>query len=153
MFYIIAFCIGVALAIQAPINAALSKSLSNASLVAALISFSIGTLCLCLLAYAYGMLNTHTLKATLHQEWWKYLGGFLGAFAVFGTILLSPKIGLANMFLLIILGQILTSSVLDHLGAFGLPIKSLSLHKIIGLLIIVAGLFVFFYKDIFKIHT
>ncbi len=62
------------------------------------------------------MLNTHTLKATLHQEWWKYLGGFLGAFAVFGTILLSPKIGLANMFLLIILGQILTSSVLDHLG-------------------------------------
>lgn len=150
MFYIMAFCMGVALAIQAPINAALGHSLHNTPLNAALISFSIGTLCLLAISIFYGTLNIHTINISTKQEWWKYLGGFLGAFAVFGTILLSPKIGLANMFLLVILGQIIASCVLDSIGAFGLNIKTLSLQKIIGIGIICIGLVVFFSKDVLK---
>jgi len=152
MFYIIAFCIGMAIAIQAPINALLGKSISNSPLIAALISFSVGTLCLCVLSVLTVSFNTQILKALFTQEWWKYLGGFLGAFAVFGTIILAPKIGLANMFLLIVLGQIITSLLLDYFGAFSLQSKSIDFSKICGLLLVFAGLFVFFYKDLFKLN-
>lgn len=148
MFYLFAFCIGVLLAIQAPINASLGKALFGTPLIAALISFAVGTLCLFLIACYQGNLNANMLKAITQQSWWKFIGGILGACVVFGTILLAPKIGLANMFLLVILGQILSSVFLDSIGAFGLQVKNISLEKIIGILVILIGLGIFFYKDI-----
>ena len=84
------------------------------------------------------------------HQWWKFLGGVLGAFFVFGTILLAPKIGLLNMFLLALVGQLITSLVLDYLGAFGLGVKPISWQKILGLGIILAGLLVFFSKELQK---
>ncbi|MCH5337069.1 MAG: DMT family transporter [Campylobacter sp.] len=150
IFYIFAFCIGVMMAVQASINALLSKSLSGTPLMAGLISFVVGTCCLFALAYFYGALNASTIKALPHQEWWKYLGGILGALAILGIIILTPKIGLTNTFLLVVLGQILSSIVMDRYGVFGLPIREISIYKIIGLVVIFIGLGVFFYKDLVR---
>lgn len=150
MFYVFAFCIGAMMAVQASINALLSKGLSGSSLMAGLISFAIGTLCLFALTYFNGALNAPTIKALPHQEWWKYLGGVLGATAILGVIILTPKIGLTNTFLFVILGQILSSVLMDRIGAFGLPVREISLYKIIGLIVIFIGLGVFFYKDLVR---
>lgn len=162
MYYIIALCMGVAIATQAPINATLARylqstsfiSLQLGSIVSALISFGIGTICLGLVAYFSGALNAEIIKSIPQQifshQWWKFLGGVLGAFFVFGTILLAPKIGLLNMFLLALVGQLITSLVLDYLGAFGLGVKPISWQKILGLGIILAGLLVFFSKELQK---
>lgn len=155
MYYLIALCMGIAIATQAPINASLARSLQGsslqlASLVAALISFGIGTICLGFMAHFSGALGLDTIKSLFSQSWWKFLGGVLGAFFVFGTILLAPKIGLLNMFLLALAGQLLTSAVLDSMGAFGLGIKPISWQKILGLGIVLIGLLVFFSKELQK---
>lgn len=148
MYYAFALCMGLAIALQAPINAVLARSLGGSVLVSALISFLVGTLCLALLAYFSGVLHLETLKALPQQPLWKFLGGVLGAFFVFGTILLAPKIGLINMFLIVLVGQLITSMILDSIGAFGLSVKPISWQKIAGLLIMLAGLLLFFSKEL-----
>lgn len=140
--------IGVSLAIQAPINSALARSVFNTHLVSAFVNFFIGTVCLFLLLYFNGLLSSNTIKTTISQEYWKYLGGVLGAFIVFAASFLSPKIGLTNMFLMLVVGQITTSLILDRFGVFGLMVKEVSIFKILGLAIIFFGLFIFFYKEL-----
>ncbi|TQR31319.1 hypothetical protein DMB92_06415 [Campylobacter sp. MIT 99-7217] len=150
IYYIIALLMGVAIALQAPINSALGRSLQGSPLIAALISFTIGTILLAIIAYFNANLNINVFKALVHQSWWKFLGGILGAFFVFGTILLAPKIGLINMFLIILFGQLLMSVGLDHFGAFELNKRAISWEKILGLGIVFVGLLVFFSKELLK---
>ena len=64
MYYAFALCMGLAIALQAPINAVLARALGGSVLVSALISFLVGALCLALLAYFSGVLNLETLKGS-----------------------------------------------------------------------------------------
>lgn len=148
MYYLIAFFMGLAIALQAPINASLARSLGGLTLMSALISFFIGTVCLAVLAYFSGLFSTELFKNLAWQTWWKFLGGVLGAFFVFGTILLAPKIGLINMFLIALLGQLITSMFLDSIGAFGLSVKAITWQKIVGFVIICVGLLIFFSREL-----
>lgn len=144
-----AFTIGLTIAIQAPINASLAKSIGNSFIMAATVSFVVGSICLILVASINGDLNLNSIKNLSNQSWWKFLGGILGAFFVFGTTLVAPKIGLINMFIIVLIGQLIMGLILDNIGAFGLEIKHISWQKILGLSIIIIGLIIFFYKEIF----
>ena len=48
------------------------------------------------------------------------------------------------------IGQFVMSLTLDSIGAFGLIPKPISLEKIIGLIVIIIGVCIFFYKDLLK---
>ncbi|TKX29810.1 hypothetical protein CQA38_03320 [Campylobacter sp. MIT 12-5580] len=148
IYYLTAFCMGLAIAMQAPINASLARSLQSSPLIGALVSFLVGLICLVILSLFLGFLNVNLIKNLFQQSWWLFLGGVLGAFFVFGTVLLAPKIGLINMFLLVLVGQLITSLALDKIGAFGLEIKEISVFKIAGLAVIIIGLLIFFYKEL-----
>lgn len=139
---------GFAIAMQTPINAALGRSLQTTPLVATLISFIVGSLCLLLLVCLSGDFSIDTIKSLPKQNWWKFLGGILGAFCLFGMVWLVPKIGLVHLFLFMLVGQLIMGTLLDHFGAFGLNIKPISWHKILGLGIIFVGLLVFFIKEL-----
>ncbi|WP_158655417.1 DMT family transporter [Helicobacter marmotae] len=149
-YYMLAFVMGLAIALQAPINAALARSLDNTPIMAAVVSFVIGSACLIAIAFFSHSLNFHTLKALTQQNWWKFLGGILGAFFVFGSIMLAPKIGLINMFILALMGQLVTSVVLDSIGAFELSVRAISWQKIVGLCVMFVGLGIFFQKELFS---
>ncbi len=86
MYYILPFIMGLAIALQAPLNAYLGKNLSNSPLLAALISFLVGSVILLVITALYGNFNSNTLKALSQRHWWEFMGGVLGAFIVFGTI-------------------------------------------------------------------
>lgn len=148
VYYLLAFCMGLVIAVQAPINASLVRALECSPLVGALISFCVGLTCLVVLNFFLGNLNTTLIKNFSHQNWWLFLGGVLGAFFVSGAVFLTPKIGLINMFLLALLGQLITSLILDKIGAFGLEIKEISVFKVVGLSVIIIGLLIFFYKEL-----
>ncbi|WP_121021648.1 DMT family transporter [Helicobacter vulpis] len=150
MFYAFALLAGMALSLQAPINAALARDMGGLPVFAAFFSFFVGTLCLLVLARVFHQIPSGTLKLLWHQEWWKYIGGILGSFVVFTTIISAPKIGLAPMLVFLLVGQLCMGLFLDSIGAFGLVPKTISLSKVIGLGVIIAGIFIFFYKDIFK---
>jgi transporter family-2 protein len=71
--------------------------------------------------------------------WYLLCGGFLGLVVVSAIAYMIPHIGAAPAMVLIVAGQLLTGSLLDHFGAFGLSVKPIDLQKMAGLLIVFLG--------------
>lgn len=134
LYIIIALAIGLLLPIQVGINAELAQRISN-PITASLISFIVGTvgLMICLLVSRAPLPDWSTVT-TLPT--WLWLGGFIGAFAVFGGIISGPKIGLLSLVTLVLAGQLLASLMMDHYGWLGLPVRELSLGRISGSLLL-----------------
>ena len=138
--------IGLGLATQAAINSQLAKSMGDEAIIAALISFAVGTLFLFVIAWWKTDLWQH-LSTLPQQPAWKFLGGILGAFAVFTTVLLAPKLGISVMLFFIIIGQLISSTTIDYFGLIGMPTQSISPAKWIGLTIIAFGLLFYFFGE------
>jgi len=138
LLLLMAFGIGLAIPLQSALNNALQRQLGSGSLLAALVSFAVGTV---ILATVSGL--TGQPFATLVQlpriPWWQWLGGALGAVFVFGSTLLAPRIGMAAMISLIVAGQVLSSLAFDRFGWLGLPLRELSWIRLVGVLLLLAG--------------
>lgn len=69
-----------------------------------------------------------------------FLGGFIVCFYVLSATLLAPRIGVGNFILFAVSAQIITAAVVDHLGLFGAAVREVSLLRLIGILVLIAGL-------------
>jgi transporter family-2 protein len=147
-----AFVIGLFIPLQAAVNQALQAALGSGALLAALISFAVGTLALALIATLTGQPFT-ALGGLPRVPWWLWLGGVMGAFFVFGSTLLAPRIGLAAMVSLIVAGQVVSSLVFDQLGAVGLPVREASWVRISGALLILGGVLLVNFGDRWLVKT
>lgn len=143
-FILMALAAGAALASQAAINSQLAKGLLVQPLVAALVSFAVGTLALLLLCLWKADL-TGAWQQLPQQPWWKYQGGLLGAGFVFTTVFLAPKLGITQMLFFIIIGQLLTAAVIDHFGLIGMPVRPIQMWQLLGLVVMALGLMLFFF--------
>ncbi|MGH8853286.1 MAG: DMT family transporter [Telluria sp.] len=138
IFFVMAFCVGVAMSVQAAVNTQLAASIGANSVVAAFVSFACGTIVLGGVALSRGGLGP-TFAALADQPAWKFAGGFLGAAFVFGTVFLAPRIGLLSLIVLVIAGQLLTSMAIDHFGLIHMAMRKVSPARIIGVGIVVVG--------------
>jgi transporter family-2 protein len=127
---------GAFAALQTPTNAMLSRAV-NSPVNAALISFAVGTAALALIALTLGVRpNAAAVRALPAYAW---AGGLYGAFFVTAAAFAAPRIGLALFIALLIAGQLGMALLLDHLGAFGLPRQPISPTRLLGVLLILAG--------------
>ncbi|MDO4223754.1 MAG: DMT family transporter, partial [Acinetobacter sp.] len=146
IYFLFAFLAGTAAAMQAAINSQLSKSIGQQPLLAAFISFAIGTIFLLVLVIA--KVNfAQALTALPHVALWKFIGGFLGVIFVSVTIIFSPKVGLANLLFFIILGQLCSAMLIDHFGLFQMPTRPITWAKCIGVFLMICGLAIFLFGD------
>lgn len=136
---VFAFSVGVFVPLQAAINNALKADIGNSTLLAAFVSFAVGTLTLFLFSLVTRQ-PLQILSSLPHLPWWKLIGGTFGALFVFCTIYLAPRIGFAAMVSLIITGQIVASLLLDRVGFLGLPVREISIVKLSGAVLLVAGM-------------
>lgn len=146
IFLLIAFAVGVALSVQAAANGQLAVAMGGNTLAAAFYSFLTGTIVLTVIAVLNGNL-TASLSVLPAQPWEYLIGGLLGAAAISGTILLAPRIGLANLLALVIAGQLLSSLAIDNFGMLGVATRSVSLIKTIGALAMIAGVLLTLFGD------
>ena len=153
-FYsLFALTIGLIIPLQAAINHQLKSVIGHSTLLAALVSFSVGTLALLCISLATGQ-KISALAQLPKAEPWMLLGGLLGAVFVFGTTLIAPKLGAATMLSLIITGQIIASMLFDRFGWFAMPTKDLSWPRLLGAALIIVGvLLVNFGNDWLKAKT
>jgi transporter family-2 protein len=126
---------GACLPLQAGINGQLARQVSS-TLSAALISFIVGTLALLLLVLIQR--EAPSLGALKGLSWWHWSGGLLGAFFIFVAAFAGPRIGALLLMALVLAGQL--GMALDHFGWAGFREAQVSLGKIGGLLLIVAGI-------------
>lgn len=124
--------------IQAIVNGRLGQEVQN-PLLAALISFAGGTIALAILLVVSAR-GVPTLPAGAELPWFLFTGGLLGAVFVTVVLILVPKIGTANVLAAAIAGQLLMSLIVDHYSLLGVPQSSVSLTKIGGVLLLVAGM-------------
>lgn len=129
--------IGLSLASQAGVNSQLRMAL-NSPIQAAFISFLVGTIILGSIAFAQGLpwFKPGTISAI---PWWAWVGGVLGAFNIAMSVFLAPKLGAVVLTISVVCGQIITSLVLDQNGWLGYPRIDLSISRISGALLIIAG--------------
>lgn len=133
---LLVLCAGGMIALQAPTNAILSRA-GGSPVLAALISFAVGTLTLLVVWLASGNRPKAAAFAGLPPYAW--LGGVYGAMYVAVAAYAAPKIGLASLITIGIAGQIAMALLLDHVGALGLQRDPISLGRIAGALLVIAG--------------
>ncbi|GAA4017395.1 DMT family transporter [Actimicrobium antarcticum] len=136
--YVLAFCAGSAISIQAVVNGRLATNLDGNTVAAALISFCIGTLVLAVFAVSRGGLSG-VIAALPAQPSWTFAGGVLGAGFLFSTAFLAPKIGLTNMLVLIIAGQLITSITVDQFGLLGSLARPVTQVRLAGIVVVLGG--------------
>lgn len=127
---------GVAVAIQPSINARLAEK--TGFIEAATISFAVGTLVLFFVSLTLGQ---GSLRRAAEADWWHWTGGFFGAFLVTMVIVGVPRLGTAAVLSLTIVSQLVAGLVLDHFGLFGMRGIPLDLKRVLGVALLVAGVF------------
>ena len=127
---------GGMIALQAPTNAILARA-GGSPVLAALISFTVGTLCL--LAVWLGSGTRPRTAAFVGLPWYAWLGGAYGAVYVAIAAYAAPKIGIASLITIGIAGQIAIALLLDHFGLLGLPREPVNLGRVLGAILVVVG--------------
>jgi transporter family-2 protein len=136
-YYLFAVAAGAMLPIQFGINAQLARYVDS-PLRATLLSFAVGTLVLlvAMLAFARSWPAGETITA---GPWWIWLGGFLGAFYVLGSVVTAPKLGAAALFAFILAGQAIASLTVDHFGWVGFEENPITPGRLLGMALVAAG--------------
>src|SRR5690606_17509239 len=127
---------GTLIALQAPTNSILAKA-GGSPVLAAVISFAVGTVALVLVWLSSGNEPGAEAFAKLPADIW--LGGLYGAFFVAVPALAGPRIGPACLITIGIGGQIVMAMALDHFGVLGLPRDAVTLPKLLGAALVLAG--------------
>lgn len=135
----LAIAAGFMLPIQGALNARLGTIMDH-PMQATLISY-LGGLIACLLVLFLVQRNIPEYRKLAEIDWYLYCGGFLGAVFVSSMLYLIPKIGIANMLAAAIVGQLIMSTLLDHFGALGNPKISINSSRIIGIFLLLLGLY------------
>lgn len=143
---LLALTIGLVLPMQAAINNQLKPVIGGSALMASLVSFTVGSLTLALIALLTGQ-KWHGMANLPRVESWMLLGGVMGALFVFGTTLLAPRLGLATMMSLIIAGQICMSLLFDRYGWLGAVLREVNGWRLAGAVLMVLGVLLVNFGD------
>lgn len=127
---------GIFIALQAPINNRLGDYMGG-PLVAAFISFVIGTLALSLVLLV--LQKPVMISAIPQTSLWMWTGGLLGAFLVATSIYAVPVLGVGLLVALLITGQLISSIVMDHYGFLVPEIRSITPGRVLGAAMLIGG--------------
>ena len=135
----LAFAAGLGIALQTVVNLELRNRLGH-PVLAALVSFLVGTVALAALFLATRGAARPTGATVAGAPWWAWIGGLFGAYFIWTAIVATQRIGPALFFGLVVAGQLVASAVIEHFGWFGIPRHPLSLARIGGALLLIGGL-------------
>ena len=129
--------VGLVMPIQTSANSRLRLSVGSPFL-ASLVSFTVGFLTLLVAALLIdGHLPRPSLAADLPA--WIWAGGVLGVVVLTGNIFLFPRLGAVQTVVLPITGQVIMGLLIDHFGLFRAPVHVLNATRLLGALLLVAG--------------
>jgi transporter family-2 protein len=127
---------GAMIASQAPINAALGRSIGS-PIGAATLSFGVGFVILVIASLVIG--DGGNLLRITQAPLWLLSGGALGAVYVVSALWSVPLLGVVTTTSLMIFGQMGAAIVLDHYGAFGVAQHSINPVRLLSAGLVAAG--------------
>ena len=132
-----ALAVGAMISAQPSMNAMLARAIGS-PFGGATISISVALLaCIALILFTrFGDISTERLVTV---PWWVYLAGLVGTVFVAGGVFIAPVMGALVFFTCFIAGQLIGSTAADHFGAFGLEVREVSLARLAGVFLVLAG--------------
>ena len=134
---LLAFGAGFSIVIQQALNSNLRTELNSAAW-SGFVSYSAGLACMALLVIALRE-PLPPVGVMTRIPWWAWTGGVFGAIFIGLGIVLVPKLGAATFIALLVAGQMIGSVVFDHFGWLGLAERPIDLSRVIGVLLLIAG--------------
>ena len=133
---LIAALAGVTMAVQGSLNSALGKIIGL--LETTFIVNLVGLVLVGILLFAF-RLGGGNWQHYAEVPWYLYLGGVLGVMITYGVVKSIPSLGVAVATTAIILGQVFTAALVDHLGLFGLERIPFNWYRVAGTLLMASG--------------
>ncbi|MDD2504744.1 MAG: DMT family transporter [Bacilli bacterium] len=139
MGIILALLAGLLMSVQGVFN---TKLIETSNIWVANIWVHFSAFITCLIIWTF---NGHkNLLTVFNIENKLYLiGGIIGAFITFTVIKSIDKLGVAEAIMLILIAQLVVAYILEVLGLFGLDKVNFEWIKLIGVIIMIVGIFIF----------
>jgi transporter family-2 protein len=134
--FVLMFLIGIVLAVHLSMNAQVGLILKNPKMGNALF-WCIGGVTALLIGFSNW--DVDVFQRLKEVPVWLLTAGVIGAALVFGIAWIIPQIGAAPAFVLMVAGQVVAGLVVSHFGLLGAPVEPITLTKVIGVLLLVAG--------------
>jgi bacterial/archaeal transporter family-2 protein len=130
---------GVSVALQQVLNTNLRSQLES-PWWAGLISYVVGTVVMLTLALTS---SAPRLSGAFNglTSWLSWTSGLFGAIFIATAIFTVPRLGVATVLALIVVGQMLGALTFDHFGILGIPQHSVSPTRLIGAAFLISGVF------------
>lgn len=122
---------------QAGLNARLRELLGSSAEVA-IVNGIVGALPLVLYLVVRG-LTVPGADAVRDTPWYVWTGGLIGSYFIIVTLLSAERLGAALLVTVLVAGQAVGGLVLDHFGLLGYEVKPVTLWRLAGVLLVVAG--------------
>jgi transporter family-2 protein len=137
VYILLAAGAGACIALQASANGNFRKNIDS-PLYAAFLSIcgTILTACAAMLLLRPPVPSAEGLR---QAPWWNWIGGPLGALIVLAGATLVSHLGAALFIASVVAGQLLCSLFLDHFALMGLPEQPLTPGRVLGAVLVVAG--------------
>ena len=142
--YIIALISGALMSIQGVFNTGVTKQTST-WLASAWVAFS-GFLAAFIIWLIFERNQAGIMSLTKIDDKYMLLGGVIGAFITWTVIKSMASLGPAKAVLLIVIAQLLVAYFIELLGWFGVEKSQFQMTKLIGIIIAIAGCFLFQWK-------
>ncbi len=137
LFVLLAVAAGCLFPVQAGVNSSLRLWLGHPILAAAT-NFFVGLSLL--IGYAFVTeVKLPAVSQIAKVPWWCWLGGSMGALLVLSGVVLSYRLGATTFAACLILGQLVASVAVDHFGWVGFQQHSINLQRVVGLVLLAAG--------------
>ena len=136
LLILLAFCMGVMLAVYLPVNSMAAQHLGS-PITANMLFFFVAFFTSIFILFVFG--DYQMLWNLKTMPFYMFLPGMVGALMILGTTFLIPKIGARNLFIMLITGQIMMGIAISHFGALTSPKDPVTLKKMIGVVIMLIG--------------
>eukprot|EP00047_Mylnosiga_fluctuans_P013056 m.29131 g.29131 ORF g.29131 m.29131 type:complete len:373 (-) comp4632_c0_seq1:65-1183(-) len=148
-FVLVSLACGAILPLQACLNRritalATAKHLLHTTWVSffmGMVTSGIASLVLSLLwLYVYDRPDMWDFQST---SWWMYANGVIGVLYVYLSVGLAPVVGMTRMFMLVVLGQLVSSLVFDNYGLIGIRQKDATPLRVSGTAVVLLGTIIY----------
>ena len=130
--------VGIGIPIFAALNGGLGARLQNPMLAS---SFALLAAICIIVGAQFATGGVPRLAFDRSIPLWFYLGGIFVAIYILGMTWVAPRFGVGNAVAFVLLGQLISMSLIDHFGWFGAVQHVLTPQRLLGLALMAAGVF------------
>jgi transporter family-2 protein len=125
---------GIAVGVQAPLSSVITQRLGPLESVFIVHVGGAVTALIPLLFLGWGKLSQWRVV-----PWYALCAGALGLVVIFSMTYMIPRIGVAPALIVLLTGQLLVGSVLDHFGLLGAVQRPIDFMRVVGLAVVFLG--------------